>query len=276
MSAARPRLRLLSYNIQAGTTTAKYHEYITHSWRQLLPNNQRVANLDAIADLVRDYDIVALQEVDCGSLRSGFLNQAKYLATHANFPYWNYRGNRKLGVLAHAGIGMLSRIEPAQVDEHRLPGAIPGRGALVARFGEGKHALWLIVLHLALGRRARSQQLRYLASEVRDYSNVVVMGDFNTGPGARELREFCDLADLVLPAANILTYPSWQPQRAIDHILVSPNMDITDLQALPVHYSDHRPLAMILNLDGLVELPGHTNGDQQQSQAEDALQQRGR
>lgn len=272
MSAERPRLRLLSYNIQAGTTTANYREYFTKSWRQLLPNNQRVANLDAIADLVREYDIVALQEVDCGSLRSGFLNQAKYLATHAGFPYWNYRGNRKVGVIAHAGIGMLSRIPPGLVEEHRLPGAIPGRGALVVRFGEGEHALWLIVLHLALGRRARSQQLRYLASEVRDYPNVVVMGDFNTGPGARELREFCDLAGLILPAENILTFPSWQPQRAIDHILVSPNMDITELQALPVHYSDHRPLAMTLNLAGAVDLPGHANGDQDQQQTEQPLQ----
>lgn len=271
MASGRRQLKLLSYNIQAGTTTANYREYFTKSWRQLLPNNQRVANLDAIADLVRDYDIVALQEVDCGSLRSGFLNQAKYLATHAGFPYWNYRGNRKLGVIAHAGIGMLSRIEPALVEEHSLPGAIPGRGALVVRFGEGEHALWLIVLHLALGRRARSLQLRYLAGLVRDYPNVVVMGDFNTGPGARELREFCDLAGLILPARDILTFPSWEPQRAIDHILISPNMDIAEVQALPVNFSDHRPLSMKLNLGGAVDLPGHAHGDQQQQKAKHAL-----
>ncbi len=272
MNSERRQLKLLSYNIQAGTTTANYREYVTKSWRQLLPNNQRVANLDAIADLVAEYDIVALQEVDCGSLRSGFLNQAKYLATHAGFPFWNYRGNRKVGVIAHAGIGLLSHIEPALVEEHRLPGAIPGRGALVVRFGEGEHALWLIVLHLALGRRARSQQLRYLAGQVRDYPNVVVMGDFNTGPGARELREFCDLAGLILPTGNILTYPSWQPQRSIDHILVSPQMDIADLQALAVNYSDHRPLSMKLNLGGAVDLPGHADRNQKKQKTKNAFQ----
>jgi len=246
------QLRLLSYNIQAGTTTGNYREYVTKSWRQVLPNNQRVANLDAIAQLVADYDIVALQEVDCGSLRSGFLNQAKYLATHAQFPFWSHQGNRKVGVLAHAGNGLLSRLPPEFIEEHRLPGAIPGRGAMIARFGAGSGALWLVVLHLALGRRARAQQLEYVARLIRQYPNVVVMGDLNTGPGSRELRDFCHQADLIIPDRFVRTFPSWDPQRAIDHILVSPNMNVAEIQALPVTYSDHRPLSMTLN----IELPG--------------------
>jgi len=260
----KQQLKLLSYNIQAGTTTGKYREYFTSSWRQVLPNNQRIANLDAIAELVADYDIVALQEVDCGSLRSGFLNQAKYLATHAGFEHWSHQGNRKVGVLAHAGNGLLSRIKPSAIEEHRLPGAIPGRGAMFVRYGEGPQALWLVVLHLALGRRARSQQLRYVAGLVRDYPNVVAMGDLNTGPRSRELLEFCDQAGLIIPDQGILTFPSWDPQRAIDHILVSPRMNIASLEVLPVTYSDHRPLAMTVNLDGSVALPGHADRDQDQ------------
>jgi len=43
VSAGRRQLKLLSYNIQAGTTTGNYREYLTKSWRQVLPNNQRVA-----------------------------------------------------------------------------------------------------------------------------------------------------------------------------------------------------------------------------------------
>lgn len=268
MGGPRRQLKLLSYNIQAGTSTGRYREYVTRSWRQVLPNNQRVVNLDAIADLVEGYDIVALQEVDCGSLRSGFLNQAKYLATHARFPHWNHQGNRKVGIVAHAGNGLLSRIEPSWIDEHRLPGAIPGRGAMVVRFGEGDRALWLVVLHLALGRRARWQQLDYVASLVRTYPHVVVMGDFNSGPGSREVRAFCDRAGLVLPGEPVLTFPSWQPQRAIDHILVSPDMHVSELRALPVTYSDHQPLSMIVDLGDEVELPGHAQRHHYQHDAE--------
>ncbi|MEE4330979.1 MAG: endonuclease/exonuclease/phosphatase family protein [Wenzhouxiangella sp.] len=268
MSGRIQQIRLLSYNIQAVTTTAKYREYVTSSWRQVLPNNQRMANLDAIAELVSDYDIVALQEVDCGSLRSGFLNQAKYLATHAGFDFWNHQGNRKVGMIAHAGNGLLSRIRPQSIEEHRLPGAIPGRGAMVVRFGVGDQALWLVVLHLALGRRARSQQLAYVADVIRDYRHVVVMGDLNTGPGSRELRSFCDQAGLIIPARDILTFPSWDPKRAIDHILVSPEMDVARLDVLPVTFSDHRPLAMTVNLRGVEELPGHANGYADQRESE--------
>lgn len=270
MTFGQRRLRLLSYNIQAGTTTGRYREYVTRSWRQVLPNNQRVANLDAISELAAGYDIVALQEVDCGSLRSGFLNQAKYLATHARFPYWNLQGNRKVGMLAHAGNGLLSRIEPSLIEEHRLPGAIRGRGALVARFGLGDQALWLVNLHLALGRRARAQQLQYVAGLIRDYPHVVIMGDLNTGPGSREMRRFCDQAGVIIPDRHILTFPSWRPQRAIDHILVSPNMNITELQALPVSFSDHRPLSMTVDFGSDVALPGHADGDHDQHDAKQA------
>lgn len=269
MGEARQRqLKLLSYNIQAGTSTGRYREYVTRSWRQVLPNNQRVENLDAIADLVQEYDIVALQEVDCGSLRSGFLNQAKYLATHARFPWWNHQGNRKVGIVAHAGNGLLSRIEPSGIEEHKLPGAIPGRGAMVIRFGEGDSALYLVVLHLALGRRARTQQLDYVASLVRAYPHVVVMGDFNCGPGSREVTRFCELAGVVRPGEPVPTFPSWQPARAIDHILVSPNMHVSEVRALPVTFSDHQPLAMTVDLDEDVELPGHAERDENQHDAE--------
>jgi endonuclease/exonuclease/phosphatase family metal-dependent hydrolase len=261
-------LKLVSFNIQAGTTTAKYRQYVTRSWRQVLPNNQRVANLDAIADLVGDADIVGLQEVDCGSLRSGFVNQAKYLATHAGFPWWSHQANRKVGVIAHAGNGMLSRFGPSRVDEHRLPGAIPGRGAMVAQFGQGASALWVVVLHLALGRRARFQQLRYVAHLVAAHPHVIVMGDLNAGPDSGELREFRDQAGLTLPETRPNTFPSWQPQRAIDHILVSPALKVVDYQALPEPLSDHLAVAIRIELPDEVSLDAHSEGDEQQEDAE--------
>ncbi|MGK7295001.1 MAG: endonuclease/exonuclease/phosphatase family protein [Candidatus Wenzhouxiangella sp. M2_3B_020] len=264
----RRTLKLLSFNIQAGTTTAKYRQYVTRSWRQVLPNNQRVANLDAISDLVSGFDIVGLQEVDCGSLRSGFVNQAKYLATHAGFPWWTHQPNRKVSVIAHAGNGMLGRYRPQRVDEHRLPGAIPGRGALVARFGHGESALWVVVLHLALGRRARFQQLRYVAHLVAAHAHVVVMGDLNAGPESHEIDDFRTQSGLVLPDERPNTFPAWRPQRAIDHVLVSPGLRVVDYRAVESTLSDHLPLAITLELPDRVSLKGHARGDDQKEDAE--------
>ncbi len=79
-------LQLLSYNIQAGIAGTRYRDYLTQSWQHVLPSARRMTNLDRIARLVSRFDIVGLQEIDAGSLRSGFVNQAEYLAQRAGFP----------------------------------------------------------------------------------------------------------------------------------------------------------------------------------------------
>ena len=81
-------LKLLSYNIQAGIGTSNYHHYITRSWRHLLPDWRGVQRLDRIAKIVAEYDLVALQEVDGGSLRSSFVNQVSYISEIGGFDYW--------------------------------------------------------------------------------------------------------------------------------------------------------------------------------------------
>jgi endonuclease/exonuclease/phosphatase family metal-dependent hydrolase len=44
------------------------------------------------------------------------------------------------------------------------------------------------------------------------------------------------------------TYPAWQPQRAIDHILVSEKLTAGAAQVLDVSYSDHCPVAVDIDL----------------------------
>jgi endonuclease/exonuclease/phosphatase family metal-dependent hydrolase len=247
-------LRLLSFNIQAGTSTAHYHHYVTHSWRQILPHSQRTENLDAIAGLIQPYDMVALQEADSGSLRSGFINQSRYLASQAGMPFWCHQSNRKVGNVAYAGNGFLSRFEPDAVEEFRLPGVIPGRGSLMARFGKGAGALVIAVVHLALGKRARKQQLEFLSRQLRVYPNLVVMGDLNTVVSSQELQDFCDRLRLSTPTANLPSYPSWQPQRAIDHILLSQSIQCLGARVVDVSYSDHCPVELELQLPADMQL----------------------
>jgi len=244
----------MSFNIQAGTSTWRYHQYVTHSWRQILPHSQRTANLDAIAEMVAPYDMVALQEVDSGSLRSGFINQSRYLAIHAGMPFWCHQSNRKVGSVAFAGNGFLSRFEPDAVEEYRLPGVIPGRGSLVVRFGSGEHALVVAVVHLALGKRARKQQLAFLSAQFEDYRHLIVMGDLNAPVSNRDLKDFCAGLGLKTPTGKLASYPSWQPQRAIDHILVSQSLSNGKARVVDVKYSDHCPVELELELPETVRL----------------------
>ena len=241
------RLRLLSYNIQAGADTRHYHEYVTHSWKTLLPHREQRQNLDQIANLLKGFDLVGLQEVDSGSLRSGFIDQTEYLAQQADFPYWFKQVNRKLGKLAQHSNGVLSRLLPSQIVEHRLPG-LPGRGAMLIEFETSDKPLGICIMHLALGRRARLRQLSYVSELVSHYSHLVMMGDFNCDCRSQEFRFLLEKTDLQLPACDMMTFPSWRPNRKLDHILASPSLRLAKTEVLNYAHSDHLPISVELEL----------------------------
>lgn len=242
------QLRLLSFNIQAGIETTAYHHYFTRGWQHLIAGESRELTLRAIADLFSEFDVIALQEIDGGSLRSRFVNQVKYLAEHADFPYWYSQRNRDLGILGQHGNGVLSRFVPRVVEDHRLPGGIPGRGAVLIRFGDETDSLTVICAHLSLGRRARWQQLAYLEDLIRESEHVILMGDFNTSLYQLLKNSPLRRTNLVAPSFSHWTYPSWKPSQALDHILVSPELRTADARTLGNVSSDHLPLALTIEL----------------------------
>lgn len=249
------KLRLLSYNIQVGIASTRPHHYVTRSWRHLLPASKRFETLDQIAQCISDYDIVALQELDAGSHRTGFIDLTEYLADRAGFPFWYHQLNRDLGRWAQHGNGLLSRYRPSEVIEHKLPGVIPGRGGLVARFGRNDNPLIILLVHLALGRRARERQLEYICDLVNAHEHVIVMGDWNTGAGSPEMAKVFNTTRLREPEEVLHTFPSWRPNRSIDHILVTPGIEVSRCHVLHHTFSDHLPIAMEVKLPEGIMLP---------------------
>ncbi len=238
------KLRLLSYNIQAGLTTHRYSDYITHSWQHLIPLNSKLINLNNVARVIAPYDIVGLQEVDGGSLRSGFLNQADYLAQRSGLRFLSTQVNRRFGPISHHCNAILSRFRPSLVRSNKLPGLIPGRGLLHLQFGEGKNALHVFTLHLSLSRYSRKSQIDFVAEQIADYSHVIVMGDFNFRPDSPDMKRLLLRTQLREPLAGLHTFPSWKPDRQLDHILVSPSLHIVQAAVLPHRFSDHCPISM--------------------------------
>lgn len=250
------RLRLLSANIQAGSSTRRYSDYVTRSWSHALPTGQKRGALDAIAELVGGYDIVGLNEADPGSLRSGFTNQTHYLAERAGFGFWSHQPNRSVGGVASSANGLLSRLEPVDVTDHPLPGRVKGRGLLVGRFGTGQAGLVVAVAHLSLGAQSRRAQLAFIAEVLCEHEHAVLMGDFNTPPDAPEMRALYDGCRLQPPECVVATFPSWRPARAIDHILVTPGLGgCAGHRALPAAASDHLALSMELEVPEAALVP---------------------
>lgn len=254
---AGQRIRVLSYNVQVGISANRFHHYFTNSWKHFLPYQGRLGNLDSVARFISGFDLVGLQELDAGSLRSQYVNLAQYLAERSEHPYWYSQTNRNLGRIAQHSLGLLSRFHPHTVVEHKLPGVIPGRGALEAHFGteQGAGSLVIMLVHLSLGRRARHMQMQYIAEVLRDHEHVVVMGDMNCPSHATEVQRLVRQTRLQEPLAARKTYPSWRPMHAFDHILVTPGLGVEQVDVYNVSYSDHLPVGVEVVVPDNVTLP---------------------
>jgi endonuclease/exonuclease/phosphatase family metal-dependent hydrolase len=244
---ATRRLKLLSANIQAGSSTRGYGDYVARSWSHVLPAGNKRGALDTIARLAGQHDIVGLQESDPGSLRSGFTNQTHYLAQRGGFDYWSHQPNRSMGGVASSANALLSKLEPVEVIDHPLPGRIAGRGVLIARFGDGDDGLTVAIAHLSLGAASRHSQIAFIAELLHGHRHAVLMGDFNCLPDRPEMELLYKRTRLQPPSSCVPTFPSWRPQKAIDHILVTGALAQEGMRALPAALSDH--LALSIELD---------------------------
>ena len=115
------------------------------------------------------------------------------------------------------------------------------------RLGEGENALAVVMMHLALGGRTRARQLAYIRELIGGYRHIVLMGDMNTH--VADLLLYSPLRDLGLMAPQLApTFPSWRPQRCLDHILLSSELTLERVSVLSQSISDHLPVAVEIRL----------------------------
>lgn len=238
-------LKLLSYNIQVGIQTRRYPDYVVKAWQHLLPSARREHNLQQIAELIRHYDIIALQEIDGGSFRTRYVNQIHYLAKAAHKDYWHQQLNRNLGRFGQHSNAVIGNIKLININDHALPGR-QGRGAIAFEVGT-RNPLLIVVAHLALGRRHQDEQLKYIGGLISRYRSAVVMGDMNTD-SLRILNDSPLKSAGLKPAHARATYPSWRPTKCYDQILVSAHIKIIKMGVLDFALSDHLPVAIEIEL----------------------------
>lgn len=237
-------MRLLIYNIRYATGTGPAF-HLPLPGAGYLRSNRQV--LDQITQFIKsqDPDVVGLIEVDTGSIRTGMLNQAEFIASHLGH-YSTYQCkygveslNAMVPIVRKQGNAFLAA---PRVHGERFHYFDTGIKRLIIELELDDVVIFLV--HLSLKYRHRQSQLRTLHELVkRSTKPVIVAGDFNTFWGDHEIYLFMQASGL--KSANVQglpSYPSRNPRRELDFILYTGDLEVTGFHVPPVRYSDHLPL----------------------------------
>ncbi len=229
----------------AGDDTLRILAYNIHHAEGM----DEIVDLDRIAALIREYnpDLVAIQEVDSVTNRTGMVNQARELARmtemEARFGrFMEYQGGAY-------GMAVLSKLPITETRNYILPEGPEPRTALsiVVQLQGSGEMLRFIGIHFYRTKEERLSQANRLEEYLAHEPNLptILAGDFNSTPGS-EVMEHLGLSwDIVEKGTDHLTFPSYGPEREIDFFLLKPagQFEILSQQLIdePV-MSDHRPL----------------------------------
>ena len=237
-------MRIVLYNIRYATGTGPaFHLPVPGAG--YLRSNRQV--LDEITNFIKaeDPDIVGLVEVDTGSIRTGMLNQAEFIAAelgHYSIFECKY-GTESLGAMMPIVRKQANAfLASPRVHGERFHYFDTGIKRLIIELELEDAVIFLV--HLSLKYRHRQSQLRTLHELVtRATKPVLVAGDFNTFWGDHEIYLFMHASGL--RSANtrgLPSYPSHNPRRELDFILYGAGIEVTDFRVPAVLYSDHLPL----------------------------------
>jgi endonuclease/exonuclease/phosphatase family metal-dependent hydrolase len=237
-------MRLLVYNIRYATGTGPAF-HLPLPGAGYLRSNPRVLNEITTYIHSENPDLVGLIEVDTGSVRSGMVNQAEFVAQRlGHYHAWQCK----------YGTGSFTHYLPVVRKQANALLAAPGvSGARFHYFDTGikrliieleLEAVCVFLVHLSLKFRHRQYQMRTLHDLVRQAPKpVIVAGDFNTFWGADELYLFTRAAGLTSANhAGLPSYPARHPRAELDFVLVSDGIRVDDFRVPDVRYSDHRPV----------------------------------
>lgn len=154
------------------------------------------------------------------------------------------------------GIGVYSRLPLTQRSSSLTESTTP---SIVATAVVEGRELTLIATHTLppvrlRGFEARNQQLRGLAAEsIRHPGHRLIIGDLNATPWSPYFRQLERTSGLQNARRGHGLAPTWPAKMLpwgipIDHLLVSPDLQVDSLQALTIPGSDHRAIVSQLSI----------------------------
>ena len=260
------QLRIACYNIAHGRGSA------VSNWDGG-DRAERIARLDEIADLLRriNADVVVLNEADLDSSWSYSVNQARYLAEKAGYPYWLEQRNLDFRVLLwtwRSGNAVLSKYPLTNAQVVDLPGystwetiLIGEKRSVVCDVAVGDAVIRMVGAHLSYRSEAvRARSAGVLVDLAGESAlPVIVAGDLNSTPpgypesetdpgGVNAIEVFGNCGAFQRqrlaqsPADGDLTFHAAKPTCVIDWILIPSDWGFLQYRVELSELSDHRPV----------------------------------
>jgi endonuclease/exonuclease/phosphatase family metal-dependent hydrolase len=226
-AAEAESITLLTYNIQQGYSAEgqKNHTGQLGLIRSLNP------------------DIIGLQETDTNRISGGNSDLVRYFAD--NLGMHAYYGPKT--VLGTFGIALLSRYPIENPRTFYMYSEGEQTATIHARVNAGSQIFNIYVTHL--GNEGPLIQQEAVLEEVNRERNVILMGDFNFKPETEQYR----LTTESLVDAWLLRWPKgvdekgMDPVDRIDHMFISPGLDVGDARYIDHPASDHPALFVTID-----------------------------
>ena len=231
-SKAHAALRILSYNIHHANP----------------PSRGGLIDLDAIARVIQnaDADLVALQEVDKNTRRSGGVDQAKTIAEKTGMYYHFFKAIDHEG--GEYGLAILSKQPLKQTKLVRLPQEMKAEERILA-YAElkinGKKLVFANTHLDAYTAQNRVVQMQHIVEVFKKLKTPVILcGDLNSTAGTDPINLLDQHFQRSCTSDCPGTIPALKPRKTIDFVaLKNADWKVVSHEALAETYaSDHRPV----------------------------------
>ncbi|TDK39618.1 EEP domain-containing protein [Rhizobium deserti] len=231
------RLKILTYNVHSCIGTD----------RRLDP--ARIAEVIALLQP----DIIGLQELDVGRSRTGGVDQAQVIASLLSM---DFHFHAALNIAEERyGDAILTALPARLVKAGELPSLGEQRGALWVEVDCGDRKLQIFNTHLGLFGKDRMGQINcllgpeWLGQQMLSHQPRILIGDLNSTPITRTYKQAAKAlndAHSACVARPKATFPSRFPLLRLDHVFVSDEIRVVEVEAVSTpltrRASDHLPL----------------------------------
>jgi endonuclease/exonuclease/phosphatase family metal-dependent hydrolase len=215
-------------------------------------------DIDTIASVLRKQnpDLVALQEIDDHTNRSGAFNEAEEIAKRLNMHYYFGKAIDFDG--GGYGVAILSKYPLSEVNTFSLPSA-PGwngerRVLATAKISlsNGKTILFGSTHLEAYNRENRDLQIKEINRiAARESLPFIVGGDFNSVPESNAIKTLDSMFTRTCVSNCPFTIPEMNPKETIDYIAFLPKDEfiVNEHNVIDEKYaSDHLPVIAVLRI----------------------------